>query len=60
MSAKRRIECFQQNLGSFLTEQKEYLANRKLGARLPKWINRSNPTNLRKEVVYGLDLCKSN
>ncbi len=33
MSAKRRIECFQQNLGSFLTEQKEYLANRKVGAR---------------------------
>jgi hypothetical protein len=36
MSAKQRIECFQQNLGSFLTEQKEYLANRKVGKRSRK------------------------
>ena len=33
MSAKQRIECFQQNLGSFLMEQKNYLANRKQGKR---------------------------
>lgn len=35
-SVKQRIQCFQDNLPKFLSQQKEYLANRKKGVRPAK------------------------
>jgi len=35
-SVKQRINCFQNNLGSFLTEHQNYLQSRKEGKRKSK------------------------
>lgn len=35
-STKQRIQCFQDNLPKFLSQQKDYLANRKKGVRPSK------------------------